>query len=139
MFVCGGAAFKNSVFTLEKAEKLDRTGSFERAGIPYSLHTDNVVTDFTPLEMVEIAVTRKLFAEPDYVLAPDERASVEMALRGVTSVPAWQLMSDHEIGSLEPGKLADFVILGSDPREVSPDEISEIEILETWIDGERLH
>jgi len=132
-----GAAFKNSVFDLEKAEKLDRTGSFEREGIPYSLHTDNAVTDFSPLEMVEIAVTRELFAEPGTVLAPEERASIEMALRGVTSVPAWQLMSEHEIGSIEAGKLADFVVLAEDPRTVEPSQIGEIQVVETWIDGVR--
>jgi len=134
-----GSAFRKDIFGQEKAEKLDRTGSFERVGIPYSLHSDASVTTFTPLEMVEIAVTRELFSEPGYILAPSERAAREMALRGVTSTAAWQMMSEHEIGSLEPGKLADFVVLEENPLTVKVDSIGEIKVLETWIDGEQVY
>ena len=131
-----GTAYKNSVFGLEKSEKLDRTGSFERAGIPYSLHSDAAVTTFSPLEMVQIAVMRETYAEPGYVLAPQERASRKMALRGVTSTAAWQLMSEHEVGSLEVGKLADFVVLDANPMKVSSNQIDQIQVLETWVDGQ---
>ena len=134
-----GEAFRDTVFGEEKALKLDRTGSFERAGVPYSLHTDYSVSVLTPLQMVEAAVTRTLFTDPDYVLGENERASIEMALRAITSVPAFQLLSDEEIGSLEVGKLADIVILSEDPRSVSADAISDISILETWMDGRRTH
>jgi predicted amidohydrolase YtcJ len=103
-------AFRDSAFGAEKAEKLDRAGSSERAVIPYSLHSDFSVSVLSPLEMVEAAVTLNLFTEPGQVLASNERATIEGALRGVTSVPAWQLMSEHEIGSLEAWKLADFVL-----------------------------
>ena len=68
------------------------------------------------LHMMEMAVTRRTWKEPEYVLAPNERISVESAIRAMTSEAAWQLFSDHEIGSLEAGKLADFVILDADPR-----------------------
>lgn len=134
-----GQAFRDKVFGPEKAAKLDRAGSFERAGIPFSLHTDYGVSELSPLEMAEVAVARTLFTEPDFVLGPDERASIEAAIRSITSVPAWQLMSENEIGSLEPGKLADFVILASDPREVKPNHLGEIQVLQTWIDGKRVH
>ena len=133
-----GKAFRDDVFGLEKAEKLDRAGSFQRRGIPFSLHTDFSVSELSPLEMVEVAVTRKLFAEPDYVLGKQECSSVEVALRGVTSVAAWQLQSEKEIGSLEAGKLADLVILEDDPRKVAPEEIGEIKVLETWIGGKKV-
>lgn len=46
-----------------------------------------------------------------------------------------RLHSDHEVGSLEPGKFADFVILDNDPRRVTPSQISAITILETWMNG----
>ena len=57
----------------------------------------------------------------------------------MTSEAAWQLYSEHEIGSLEPGKLADLVILDKDPRKVDPDAIKDIEVLETWMDGKRMY
>lgn len=134
-----GAAFRDTVFGPEKAVKLDRTGSFEQAGVPYSLHTDYSVSVLSPLEMVEAAVTRSLFTDPDTVLGEHERASVDMALRAITSVPAFQLLSEEEIGSLEVGKLADFVILAQNPREVAADQISEIDVEQTWMDGKRVH
>ena len=134
-----GSAFRDNIFGEKKAIKLDRCGSFERMGIPFSLHSDAPVIEISPLEMVEIAVTRRTWADPNYVLGPKECASVEAALRGVTSVPAWQLMSEHEVGSLEGGKFADFVILADDPRKVKPETIGEIKVVETWIDGRKVY
>jgi len=85
-----------------------------------------------------MAVTRRTWKEPDFVLAPQERVSVESAIRAVTSEAAWQLRSEHEIGSLEAGKLADFVILEQDPRRVDPERIKDIRVLETWMDGRQV-
>jgi len=98
-----------------------------------------MVTDPNPLHMVEMAVTRRTWKEPEYVLAPQERISVESAIRAITSEAAWQLFSDHEIGSLEAGKMADMVILGADPRQVDPDAIKEIPVLETWMGGTQVY
>ena len=63
---------------------------------------------------------------------------MESAIRAVTSQAAWQLYSEHEVGSLEAGKLADLVILDKDPRTVDPDTISDIKVLETWMDGKQV-
>ena len=52
---------------------------------------------------------------------------------------AWQLSSEHEIGSLETGKFADLVILDKDPRQVHPDTIKDIKVLETWMDGKQTY
>jgi predicted amidohydrolase YtcJ len=97
-----------------------------------------MVTDPDPLHMIEMAVTRRTWKEPDYVLGPDETISVESAIRAVTSEAAWQLYSEHEVGSLEAGKLADLVILDKDPRKVDLDTIKDIKVLETWMDGKQV-
>ncbi len=57
----------------------------------------------------------------------------------MTADAAWQCHSDHELGTLEPGKLADLVVLAEDPRSVEPDALRDIEVLETWMDGIRRH
>ncbi|MCV2890242.1 amidohydrolase [Ruegeria aquimaris] len=134
-----GVAMRDEVFGEEKAQLLDRCRSVEEAGIGFTLHSDFLVTDPNPLHMIEMAVTRRTWKEPDYVLAPDERISVESAIRAVTSEAAWQLFSDHEVGSLEAGKLADFVILDKDPRKVDPDTIKDISVMETWMDGKQVY
>uniref|UniRef100_UPI003A97BE79 amidohydrolase family protein n=1 Tax=Roseibium sp. TaxID=1936156 RepID=UPI003A97BE79 len=101
----------------------------------FTLHSDFPVVDPDPLHMIEMAVTRKTWKEPDYVLAPEERISVESAIRAVTINGAWQTNSETEVGSLEAGKFADFVILEADPRKVDPDTIKDIKVLETWMNG----
>jgi predicted amidohydrolase YtcJ len=132
-----GVAMRDDVFGPEKAQLLDRCHAVEQAGVGFTLHSDFMVTDPDPLHMIEMAVTRKTWKDPDYVLAPQERIPVETAIRAVTSEAAWQLFSEHEVGSLEVGKYADLVILEKDPRSVDPDQIKNIQILETWMDGKR--
>ena len=88
-----------------------------------------------PLHMVRVAVARDLWKEPDTILAPDERVSVEAAIRAQTINAAWAQHEEDELGSLEPGKLADLVILEDDPRAVKPTAIGDISVSETWMDG----
>ena len=134
-----GTFMRDNVFGKEKVQLLDRCASVEKENIPFSLHSDFMVTNTLPLEMIEIAVTRQTWKEPDYLLAPQEAISVESAIKAVTIHAAWQLMSENEIGSLEVGKYADMVILEQDPRKVKPTEISEIAVLETWLNGKRVY
>jgi hypothetical protein len=63
---------------------------------------------------------------------------VESAIRAVTADVAWQLRSEHEIASLEAGKLADLVILDKSPRRVDPERIGDFAVLETWINGKQV-
>ncbi|MBA55487.1 MAG: amidohydrolase [Pseudomonadales bacterium] len=134
-----GVAMRDEVFGPEKAQLLDRCRSVEKAGVSFTLHSDFMVTDPLPLHMIEMAVTRRTWKEPDYVLAPQERISVESAIRAITSEAAWQLFSEKEIGSLEVGKFADLVILDKDPRKVPTDTIKNIKVLETWMDGKQVY
>ncbi|WP_206741675.1 amidohydrolase [Hyphomonas jannaschiana] len=130
-----GVAMRDRIFGPDKSRLLDRCASCERAGVGYTIHSDFFVTDPNPLHMIEMAVTRQSWKEPDFVLAPEECASREAAIRAMTSEAAWQLGSDHEIGSLEAGKFADYVILDGDPSSVPADEIKNIKVLETWMGG----
>lgn len=130
-----GVAMRDEIFGPEKSKLLDRCASLEQHGVDYTIHSDFFVTDPDPLHMIEMAVTRKSWKEPDYALAPEECASREGAIRAMTSTAAWQIGSEHEIGSLEAGKFADFVILDRDPSTVPSSEIKNIKVLETWMGG----
>lgn len=134
-----GTTMRDKVFGPGKVQLLDRCKSAEDAGLIYSLQSDFGVTDPDMLKMIEIAVTRTTFKEPDFVLAPQERVSVESAIRSVTINAAYQLMSEDIIGSLEAGKYADFVILESDPRKVDPSTIADITVMETWLNGKPVY
>jgi predicted amidohydrolase YtcJ len=134
-----GHAMRDQVFGEAKAVLLDRTKACEDAGIRWTLHSDEPVTNMNPLRCIENAVTRRLWKEPDNQLAPWEAVPVMSALRAMTIDAAWQCHSDHEIGSLVAGKCADFVILGEDPLTVSPDAIKDIAIFQTWVAGRRVY
>ena len=88
--------------------------------------------------MIRVAVVRDLWKEPDTILAPQERVGVEEAIRATTSNAAWACHSEHEIGSLEEGKLADLVVVEDDPRNVAPKAIGEIAVSQTWMDGRQV-
>ena len=69
------------------------------------------------------------------VWGPDQRVDVDRALRAVTIEGAWSLGMEAEIGSIRPGKRADFTVLERDPRSVPPEEIDRIAIWGTVLDG----
>ena len=134
-----GHVMRDQVFGPEKVQLLDRCQAVEQAGLCWVNHTDAPVSPLGSLHKIRVAVVRDLWAEPDTVLAPQERVSVESAIRSVTCNAAWACHSENEVGSLEAGKFADMVILESDPRKVAPKEISDIKISETWMNGNRVY
>ncbi len=73
------------------------------------------------------------------VLGEKQIVGLEEALRGITYNPAKQLGALHEIGTLEVGKKADFVVLEVDPRLVRDGEVRQkCVVLETWVGGVRI-
>ena len=133
-----GHVMRDEVFGPEKVELLDRCKAVEDAGLNWVMHTDAPVSPLGTLHKIRVAVERDLWKEPETILAPQERVSVEAAIRSVTSNAAWACHSENEIGSLEPGKLADLAILEQDPRKVEATSISDIPISETWMNGNRV-
>ncbi|MET0854548.1 MAG: amidohydrolase family protein, partial [Microterricola sp.] len=77
--------------------------------------------------------------------APEQRITLEQALRAQTINSAEQLFSEHEIGSITPGKLADLVVLGRSPRaagagsDVAAGVIAGIPVLETILGGQTVY
>lgn len=134
-----GHVMRDKVFGPEKVQLLDRCRAVEDAGLNWVMHTDAPVSPLGSLHKIRVAVARDLWAEPETILAPDERVSVESAIRAVTINAAWACHSEHEIGSLEAGKLADFVLLDQDPRQTEPAAISDISVSETWMGGKRVY
>ncbi len=133
-----GQTMRDNIFGQDKVQLLDRCASVEKAGLKWTMHTDAPVSALGTLHKIRVAVARDLWSEPGKTLAPQEKVSVEAAIRAVTINAAWQCHSENEIGSLEVGKLADFIILDEDPRKVTPTAISDIKINQTWMGGNRV-
>ena len=69
------------------------------------------------------------------VYGPKQRVTVQEALYIWTMGSAFALFAEDEIGSIEVGKLADFVILSSDPNDVPPESIKDIAVEKTYVGG----
>lgn len=70
---------------------------------------------------------------------PDQSLSREAALDGYTRSAAFAGFAEDRLGTLTPGKRADFLIIDTDPLMASPEQIRAIQPLETWIGGARLY
>ena len=106
-------------------------------GIQFALHNDTPVTPISPLMDVFSAVNR--LTSSGKVLGPDQRIGVMEALRGVTINGARMYRIEDRVGSLEPGKLADMVILDRNPLDVPPVELKDIVVSETIVGGETVY
>jgi predicted amidohydrolase YtcJ len=129
-----GKALRDNILGPGRANRLDAVASALRHGLRPSFHSDYAVSPIYPLRAVQTAVTRSM-RDGGEVLNADERISAEAALRAVTIDAAWQTHTDSVLGSLEPGKHADFAILSSDPRRVDPSAIGEITVRQTRLGG----
>ncbi|MBI5506741.1 MAG: amidohydrolase [Deltaproteobacteria bacterium] len=120
----------------ERAARISPTAGAAARGIRFSIHADTPVLPMEPLRIVASAVTRR--AASGAVLGPDQRIGVMQALRAITIDAAYQAFLEAKVGSLEPGKLADFVILDRSPLD-DPDHIENIRVLETFVSGRSAH
>lgn len=116
-----------------RASQMTRLGSLARAGVPFTMHSDCPMGPIEPLLAVTTAVTRR--TAEGRVMAPEQRVSVDAALRAVTIDAAWSLRLDDELGSIAPGKRADFVVLEKSPFDVRPERIRDIDIWGTVYEG----
>ena len=104
------------------------------AGVMVSAGTDATVVPYPPLWVLHHFVSRETISGG--VVEEDPRVSVEEGLRLLTENVAYLKFEEDLKGSLEPGKLADFVVVSADPREVPADEI-QVEM--TVVGGETVY
>ncbi|UXA07846.1 amidohydrolase [Mycobacterium sp. SMC-2] len=132
-----GDIIVDGLFGPEHGSRWMPAGSAVATGMRISLHNDPPVTPEEPLRNISVAATRK--APSGRVLAPEERLTVEQAIRAQTIDAAWQLFADDVIGSLEVGKYADLVVLSADPRTVAPERIADLEVRATFLAGRQVY
>ena len=99
----------------------------------FTIHHDSPVTPADQLFLIWAAVNR--VGESGEVHGPDQCISPLEALKASTIYAAFQYFEENIKGSLEPGKIADMVILSQNPLAVDPMAIRDIEILETIKEG----
>lgn len=117
----------------DRAHRLDACGSALAAGVPLAIHSDAPVTPLGPLFTAWCAVNR--VTPKGRVLGAAERIGVPQALHAITLGAAWTLKLDHEVGSIECGKRADFCVLEEDPLAVDPAALKDVRVWGTVLSG----
>jgi len=109
--------------------------TYRDAGIPVILSSDQAPVG--PLFSIWEAVNRVRKSEKVY--QPEEKLTLEEAIRAVTITSAWTFFEDDVKGSIETGKFADLVVLGKDILAVDPMEIKDIPVLMTITGGKLVY
>lgn len=141
--VFGGAGAMN--LGPERASRSQVVGEFFERGANVTLSSDAVTIDelyrADPFIGMQMSVTRQEYsAGPDSVILnpPEARLSLEEAIAAYTINGARQLGLQDQIGSIEAGKRADFLVLDGDPFETDRYEIYELDPVLVAVDGERV-
>jgi predicted amidohydrolase YtcJ len=129
---------------MERASRIDPIRSAIDAGVVTIAHSDAPIAGIgdpnfaaDPLFGIWCAVNRK--TRGGVLLGADERISPMEGIKAYTINAAYASFEEKIKGSIEPGKLADFVILGENPCDVDPWEIRNIKVERTIIGGETVY
>ncbi|MDP5226306.1 MULTISPECIES: amidohydrolase [Arthrobacter] len=115
-------------------------GELAAHGTRLAAGSDWPVSTADPLAALHVAVNRTTPGADGGPLGPErQKLGVKAMLDAYTQGTAYVNHLDHLTGTLEPGKLADFVILDRDVFAVQASEIHTVRVDETWIDGERVY
>lgn len=123
----------------DRVKWLYRFKSMADKGIAIAFGTDSPVEPINPWQTVYAAVTRgKYEGVAHYEYTKDERLILEEALHFYTYGSAYSMFEEQNLGTLEVGKLADFIVVDRDPFTVDEKELKNIKVLETYIGGKRV-
>ena len=125
---------RESVLGPRRAENISPTGWVREAGMMFGSHHDAPVALPDSMRVLSATVTRR--TRSGDILGPLQRVDVPTALRAMTLWPAWQHFEEKSKGSIEVGKLADFVVLSRNPLDVEPGVLADIEVLATIKEGD---
>jgi predicted amidohydrolase YtcJ len=113
----------------ELVDNISPTGWVRKRGMMFSTHHDAPVAFPNSMRVLDATVTRR--SRSGDIIGPAQRVDVMTALKAMTIWPAYQHFEDDRKGSIEVGKLADFVLLSEDPTAIDPDILDTIKVLAT--------
>lgn len=122
----------------ERAAQAWSAGSVLRAGAPLALGSDWPIADLDARKGMAWAVLRRTPGDRDgFVYEPGERLTSAQAVHGYTRAAAIA-QGDDDLGVIRPGARADLAVWADDPTRVDGDDLAELPVLATYLDGERL-
>lgn len=117
----------------DRAARLAPLGGLVRRGVPVALHSDFAMAPAAPLFLAWTAITRQ--TQSGKVFGPEERLSLDQAMKAITIDAAYILRLEDKLGSIEAGKLADFAVLEQDPYVMGGDKLKDIQVWGTVFEG----
>jgi predicted amidohydrolase YtcJ len=117
----------------QRADAMVRAASVRKHDIPLSYHSDLPMGPAAPLALASFGVNR--VTPSGRVAGPEHRISVDDALRAVTIEAAYSWRQEDRIGSIAPGKIANFTVLTEDPYAVDPTKLAEVPVWGTVFEG----
>lgn len=121
----------------ERAARMSPLKSALDRDITFTTHCDTPVVPQDPLFAIWAAVNR--LSASGEVIGEEQRIDIKNALRSYTINSAYQYKLEDKLGSIEPNKFADLVILSDNLYEVPDKEIKDVEVLETIVGGETIY
>ncbi len=118
----------------ERAHRLQPLREELELGIRVVLSSDADVASYRPLDTIAAAASRRTLAGRE--IGADQALTVEEAIRAHTIEAAFAIGAEDRLGSIEPGKLADLVVLDRDPFGEPPEAIPDIPVWMTLLGGE---
>jgi predicted amidohydrolase YtcJ len=128
---------RDSVLGPARAERISPAHSALERNMVFTIHNDAPVTPPAPIDLVWSAVNRR--TRSNDILGPLQRVDAYEALKAVTINAAYQYFEENQKGSITAGKLADLVIVSTNPLQVDPGKIREIRVLETFSHGQSVY
>jgi hypothetical protein len=118
-------------------DNITPTGWYLKRGSIFTSHHDAPVAFPDSMRVLDATVTRR--TRSGDILGPTQRVPVEAALKALTLWAAYQIFEEDRKGSIEAGKLADFVILSADPTAVDPETLDQLVVTETIKEGTTIY
>lgn len=129
---------RTSVLGQERAANISPTGWALQRGMMFSSHHDAPVAFPDSMRVLSATVTRVARGSGE-VIGPEHRVSPYIGLKAMTLWPAYQHFEENSKGSIEVGKVADFVVLSDNPVKIDPLKIADIKVLETIKGGRSVY
>ena len=124
----------------ERAQRGWAWHSIQAAGGVLAFGSDWPVVTLSPWEGLQNAVTRQTTeGEPKGGWIPSERLTIEDSIKGYTINAAFAGHREKTEGSIEPGKVADLIVISHDIFKIDPHQIGKTEVLLTIVDGKVVH
>ncbi len=128
---------RDSVLGPERADRISPARSALRRGMIFSQHHDAPVALPNAIRILSSVVTRR--TRSGDILGPNQCIPVSVALKSLTLWAAYHHYEEHNRGSIEVGKLADFVILDKNPLKIPTMELDQLKVIETIKAGQTIY